>query len=95
MGYRTAEIFLVIDKGKVFETGEQILKLFDNNVIKATARINTGSNLCIEIVFKESQGLYDILEKMKSLDHTVSVNFSEVVNTIGDNTKNIIIDLLK
>ena len=95
MGYRTAEIFLVVDKGKVFETGEQILKLFDNNVVKATARINTGSNLCIEIVFKESQELYDILEKVKSFDHTVSVNFSEVVNTIGDNTKNIIIDLLK
>jgi DNA-binding Lrp family transcriptional regulator len=95
MGYRTAEIFLVVDKGKVFETGEQILKLFDNNVVKATARINTGSNLCIEIVFKESHELYDILEKVKSFDHTISVNFSEVVNTIGDNTKNIIIDLLK
>jgi len=95
IGYRTAEIFLVIDKGKVFETGEQILKLFDNNVLKATARINSASNLCIEIVFKESQELYDILEKMKTLDHTVSVKFSEVVNTIGDNTKNIIIDLLK
>ena len=95
MGYRTAEIFLVIDKGKVFETGEQILKLFDNNVLKATARINSASNLCIEIVFKESHELYNILEKIKSLDHTVSASFSEIVNTIGDNTKNIIIDILR
>src|SRR5919199_6762869 len=85
IGYRTADIFLSIEKGKVFEIGQQILKLFGNNVIRATTRINSINNLCIEIVFKDSKELHDILEKMKTLDNTTNVNFSEVVNIIGDN----------
>ena len=95
IGYRTAEIFLDIDKGKVFEIGQQILKLFENKVVRATTRINSLNNLCIEIVFKDSKELHDILEKMKTLDNTTNVYFSEVVNIIGDNTNNIILDILK
>jgi DNA-binding Lrp family transcriptional regulator len=95
LGYRTAEIFLNIDKGKVIETGEQILRLFEGNVIRVTSRINSASNLCIEIVFEDSQELHDILERVKSIDNTTNVYFSEVVKVIGDNTNNIIIKKLK
>ncbi|MGN6346162.1 MAG: winged helix-turn-helix transcriptional regulator [Candidatus Nitrosocosmicus sp.] len=94
MGYRTADIFLNINNGKVVETGKQIIKLFENNVLRATSRINSKDNLCIEIIFENSRELHDILERMKSIDHIANVSFSEIVNVLGDNTNSIVLKLL-
>jgi DNA-binding Lrp family transcriptional regulator len=93
VGYRTAEIFLTIENGKVGETATEILRVFEKNAIRASSRINEKSNLCIEVIFKDSQQLHQILEKMRSFSNITQISFSEIVNTIADNTNNLIMTI--
>jgi DNA-binding Lrp family transcriptional regulator len=93
VGYRTAEIFMTVENGKVGETATEILKSCEKNALRASSRINEASNLCIEIIFRDSQELHQILEKMRTNSNITHISFSEVVNTIADNTNNLIMSI--
>jgi len=94
MGYRGAYLFVDVKKGKAEEIGKRILKIYPQNILKVTTRINSTNNLCIDFIFKTSEDLHNILEDMKSYPEVAFVDWSELVNTIGDNSTNVIKVLL-
>ncbi len=90
LGFRTALILVDIQKGKAKETGEKLLKKYDKYIIRASTRINSSNNLCLEIVYYNSKELHFLLEEIKALPLATSVDWSEQVFLIGDNVSNII-----
>ena len=90
MGFRNALIFVDVLKGKAKETGEKLLIRFDRSVLRASTRINSSNNLCLEIVYDNSEQLHFLLEEIKAMPWTSNVDWSEQVNLIGDNVSNII-----
>jgi len=90
LGYRTAQIFVDVQKGKAKETGEELLKKYDRNIVKASTRINSSNNLCLEVVYNGSDELHFLLEEIKALPLATKVDWSEQVMMIGDNLSAII-----
>ena len=90
LGFRMAHIFVDIQGGKVKETGEHLLKKYDKNVVRASTRINSTNNLCLEIVYNGSDELHYLLEEIKALPVATKVDWSEQVMIIGDNLATII-----
>jgi DNA-binding Lrp family transcriptional regulator len=90
MGFRNALIFVDVLKGKAKETGEKLLKRFDRSILRASTRINSSNNLCLEIVYDDSEQLHFLLEEIKAMPWTSNVDWSEQVYSIGDNVSNII-----
>ena len=90
MGFRNALIFVDVLKGRAKETGEKLLTRFDRSVLRASTRINSSNNLCLEIVYDNSEQLHFLLEEIKAMPWTSNVDWSEQVNLIGDNVSNII-----
>jgi DNA-binding Lrp family transcriptional regulator len=90
MGFRNALIFVDVLKGRAKETGEKLLKRFDRSILRASTRINSSNNLCLEIVYDDSEQLHFLLEEIKAMPWTSNVDWSEQVYSIGDNVSNII-----
>jgi DNA-binding Lrp family transcriptional regulator len=90
MGFRNALIFVDVLKGRAKETGEKLLTRFDRSVLRASTRINSSNNLCLEIVYDNSEQLHFLLEEIKAMPWTSNVDWSEQVNLIGENVSNIV-----
>jgi DNA-binding Lrp family transcriptional regulator len=90
MGFRTALIFVDVQKGKAKETGEKLLKRYDHYILRASTRINSSNNLCLEIIYDNSEELHALLEEIKAMPLTTSVDWSEQVYPIGDNISSVV-----
>jgi len=90
LGFRTALIFADVQKGKAKETGEKLLKRYDNYILRASTRINSSNNLCLEIIYANSEELHALLEEIKAMPLTTSVDWSEQVYAIGDNISSVV-----
>lgn len=90
LGYRTAQIFIDIQKGKAREVGEKLLEKYDRNVTRASTRINSSNNLCLDVVYNGSDELHNLLEEIKSIPVANQVDWSEQVMILGDNLTGII-----
>jgi DNA-binding Lrp family transcriptional regulator len=90
LGYRTAQIFVDVQKGKAKETGEELIKKYNRNIVSASTRINSSNNLCLEVVYNGSDELHYLLEEIKSIPLADKVDWSEQVTMIGDNMSLII-----
>ena len=90
LGFRTALIFADVQKGKARETGEKLLKRYDNYILRASTRINSSNNLCLEIVYNNSEELHALLEEIKAMPLTTNVDWSEQIYPIGDNISSVV-----
>ncbi|HKO66152.1 MAG TPA: Lrp/AsnC family transcriptional regulator [Candidatus Nitrosocosmicus sp.] len=93
-GFRYADIFIDVAKGEAKEVGKMLVNKFDRNILKASTRINSSNNLCLQIVYKESEELHNLLEHIKRMPTTFNVDWSEMINIVGDNTISLISNLL-
>ena len=90
LGFRLAQIFVDVQGGKARETGEELLKKYDRNIVSASTRINSNNNLSLDVVYSGSDELHYLLEEIKALPLTSKVEWSEQVMVIGDNLSTII-----
>jgi DNA-binding Lrp family transcriptional regulator len=90
LGYRTGHIFIEVKGGKAKETGEELLKRYDRNVVNASTRINSNNNLCLEVIYNDSEELHYLLEEIKALPVASKVEWSELVVMLGDNMSKIL-----
>ncbi|MDF0681116.1 MAG: Lrp/AsnC family transcriptional regulator [Candidatus Nitrosocosmicus sp.] len=93
-GFRYADIFVDVTNGEAKEVGKILIDKFDRNILKASTRINSSNNLCLQIVYKESEELHDILEHIKRMPTILKVDWSEMISIVGDNTISLISNLL-
>ena len=93
-GFRYADVFVDVAKGEAKEVGKMLVDKFDRNILKASTRINSSNNLCLQIVYKESEELHNLLEYIKRMPTILNVDWSEMISIVGDNTISLISNLL-
>ena len=67
-----------------------LLKNYKNNITFVHIRINSSHNVSAHIVYKDTQELHELLESVRTMDNVTNVQWSEIVNLIGDNSSGVI-----
>jgi DNA-binding Lrp family transcriptional regulator len=84
-GGKIGEVVINVEKGKSREVAKQILKKFKQNVMSVSTRINAEHNISAQIMYDDTAELHNLLENIKSMPFITSLQWSEIVETIGDN----------
>ena len=83
---KIGEVVINVEKGKSREVATQILKKFKNNVMSVSTRINAEHNIAAQIMYNDTAELHSLLENIKSMSFVTSLQWSEIVEVIGDNS---------
>jgi DNA-binding Lrp family transcriptional regulator len=83
---KIGEVVINVKKGKSREVAKQILKKFRNNVMSVSTRINAEHNVAAHIMYNDTAELHALLESIKSMPFVSHLQWSEIVEVIGDNS---------
>jgi DNA-binding Lrp family transcriptional regulator len=89
-GGRVGDLIINVDKGKSKEVAENVLKKYTNNVVLCDTRINSMHNVSVHVVYKSTEELYRLIESIKTMDYVNTLEWSEMVEVIGDNNSEVI-----
>lgn|SRR5581483_6092744 len=78
LGWRNAEILMLIENGNVNSMAQELMEKFDK-VVGTSTRINTTSNLAAYVVFRNSNELHELMEKLRAMPHVTNLEWSEIV----------------
>jgi DNA-binding Lrp family transcriptional regulator len=88
-GARIGDLIVDIDKGRSDEVAQSILKSHKNNIEYCHSRIDSTHSVLAHVVYKETAELFYLTEDIKTMEYVRSVQWSEMVNVIGDNASEI------
>ncbi|NAL78330.1 Lrp/AsnC family transcriptional regulator [Nitrososphaera sp. AFS] len=83
---KVGEVVINVEKGKSREVAKQILKRFKGNVMSVSTRINAEHNVAAHIMYNDTAELHALLENIKSMPFVSHLQWSEIVEVIGDNS---------
>jgi DNA-binding Lrp family transcriptional regulator len=89
-GGKMGDIVINVDKGKSKEVAATILKRYKSNVMNVSTRINSEHNVAAQIIYNDTAELHNLLENIKSIPYVTSLQWSEIVEIIGDNSPSVI-----
>lgn len=93
--FRFADVFADIQEDKVNNFVRQLYATsFTKNIIKIMRVRGDEDGICIKTLYKNSEELFFFMDKIKSNPSISNVHFSEQVDVIGDNTLDVILNLL-
>jgi hypothetical protein len=58
--------------------------------MNVSTRINSEHNVAAQIIYKDTAELHNLLESIKSIPYVISLQWSEIVEIIGDNSPSVI-----
>ena len=79
-----------VDKGRSREVAGSILKKFKSNVMNVSTRINSEHNVAAQILYNDTAELHNLLENIKAMPYVTDLQWSEMVEMIGDNSPSVI-----
>jgi DNA-binding Lrp family transcriptional regulator len=85
-GGKMGDAVINVDKGRSREVATNILKKFKSNVMSVSTRINSEHNVAAQIIYNDTSELHNLLESIKSIPYVTSLQWSEMVEIIGDNS---------
>jgi DNA-binding Lrp family transcriptional regulator len=89
-GGKMGDAVINVDKGRSREVATNILKKFKSNVMNVSTRINSEHNVAAQIIYNDTAELHNLLENIKSIPYVTSLQWSEMVEIIGDNSPSVI-----
>jgi len=89
-GAKMGDTIINVDKGRSREVAGNILKKFKSNVMNVSTRINSEHNVAAQIVYNDTAELHNLLENIKAMPYVTSLQWSEMVEMIGDNSPSVI-----
>jgi DNA-binding Lrp family transcriptional regulator len=89
-GARVGDLIVNVDKGKSDEVAQSIIKNHKNNVEYCHTRIDSMHSVLAHTIYKNSKELYYLIEDVKAMEYVEGVQWSEMVNVVGDNTSEVI-----
>jgi DNA-binding Lrp family transcriptional regulator len=89
-GGRIADLIVNVDKGKSKEIAQILLKMYKNNIVSCDTRINSMHNVSARIIYKNTEELYELIEDIKTMDYVDGIQWSEMVELIGENNSEVI-----
>jgi hypothetical protein len=90
-GGKIGEIIIKVEKGKSREVAQEILKKYKNNVMNVSTRINTEHNVSAQLIYKDTAELHNLLESIRSMLYVTNLQWSEIVETLGDNSSSAVV----
>lgn len=85
LGWRIADLLIGIDKGDPRSTAKNIIQENGENIMSASLRIGSPEiNMVAQIHYKSSQELHQILQNIRALENIGRVEWSELVEEVGD-----------
>lgn len=93
-GFRTIEFWVMVEKGKALELGQQIFQKYQN-VLHVSLQINSVSNIRVIGYVNTSEQLYRMIEEIKSLQFVNNVESAETVKEVGTRQVNFLRMLAK
>ena len=85
LGWRNAEILMLVEKGKADSMAKELIEKFDK-IIGTSTRINTTCNLAAYVGFRKSYELHELLEKIRAMPNVRNIEWSEIVRDAGNKT---------
>lgn len=95
LGCRLGDLIINVENGKAEEVAHKIINKYKTNVKQCQIRINSIHNIIAQIIYKDSNELNYLIEGIKAIDYVITVEWSEMVKTIGDNNPGIVQTVLK
>ena len=89
-GGRIGDLIVSVDKGKSKEVAQSVLKEYKNNVALCDTRINSMHNISVRVIYRSTEELYELIESIKTMDYVNALQWSEVVEVIGENNSEVI-----
>jgi len=89
-GGRVGDLIINVDKGKSKEVAQFLLKKYKNNITHCHTRINSEHNVSAQVVYKDTEELHSLVESIKTIEYVTNVQWSEMVELIGDNNSGVI-----
>lgn len=94
-GGKMGDIVINVDKGRSREVATIILKKYKSNVMSVSTRVNSEHNVAAQIIYNDTAELHNLLESIKSIPYVTSLQWSEIVEIIGDNSPSVITTYFK
>ena len=95
LSFRFADIFADIEDGKVNDFTRQLYTTsFTKNIIKVLRVKGETEGICIKTIYINSKELFFFMDNIKSNPSISNVHFSEQVEVVGDNTLDVILNIL-
>ncbi|MGA7043793.1 MAG: Lrp/AsnC family transcriptional regulator [Nitrososphaeraceae archaeon] len=88
LGWRIADLFLSVEKGRSEELAKKILDSNGNNNIILNTSLRIGNpeiNVSAQVLYKGSEELLEIIESVKAMPYVKNVDWSETVKVVGNN----------
>ena len=93
--FRFADVFADIQEDKVNDFVRQLYATpFTKNIIKIMRVKGEADGICIKTLYKNSEELFFLMDKIKSNPSISNVHFSEHVAVVGDNTLDVVLNIL-
>jgi DNA-binding Lrp family transcriptional regulator len=89
-GGKMGDTIINVDKGRSREVAGSILKKFKSNVMNVSTRINSEHNVAAQIIYNDTAELHNLLENIKAMPYVTNLQWSEMVEMIGDNSPSVI-----
>jgi len=95
LSFRFADVFADIKDDKVNDFARQLYTTsFTKNIIKVLRVKGETEGICIKTLYKNSKELFFFMDKIKSNPSISNVHYSEQVEVVGDNTLDVILNIL-
>jgi DNA-binding Lrp family transcriptional regulator len=93
--FQFADVFADIQVDKVNDFVRQLYATyFTKNIIKIMRVKGEADGICIKTLYKNSEELFFLMDKIKSNSSISNVRFSEQVEVVGDNTLDVVLNIL-
>ena len=89
-GGRVGDLIVNVDKGKSKEIAQSLLKKYKNNIVSCDTRVNSEHNVSAQVAYKSTEELHELIESIKTMDYVNKVQWSEIVEVIGENNSEVI-----
>jgi DNA-binding Lrp family transcriptional regulator len=94
-GLRRADLMINVSKGDCVIIAQEIVKEYKENVLEASITIgDPQTNLVVEVVYSDSNELFNMILDIKRMEHVEDVRWSEIIKAIIKNDSEIAAKLL-
>jgi DNA-binding Lrp family transcriptional regulator len=95
LDFRIVNVFADIQEDNVNDCIKKLHStFFAKNIIKVMRVKGGGDGICIKALFHDSKDLFFLIDKIRTFPFVSNVHFLEEVEVLGDNTLNVILNLL-
>lgn len=94
-GLRRADIMVSVSKGDCVTIAKEIVKEYGEYVLEASITIGDPKvNLVVEVVYFDSDEIFNIIHRIKRMEHVEDARWSEIIKAVVKNDSDVVAKLI-